>query len=130
MLQELKRLEDEILCERQNTTNEASLRKSAEVKYRKPKCFKITLNIKVRLRELEVRLENESLLMSLNGKKYIEKLETKLRSLETELEQEVRRSRDSVKLARQMERNYRDMEYQYNQERKNYQKMEVASIYT
>ena len=82
----------------------------------------------MRLRELEVRLENESLLMSLNGKKYIEKLETKLRSLEAELEQEMRRSRDSVKLARQMERNYRDMEYQYNQERRNYQKMEVGLI--
>ena len=118
-------MEDEILCERQNTTNEASLRKSAEVTKDTLMTKHFLTNIKVRLRELEVRLENESLLISLNGKKYIEKLETKLRSLETELEQEVRRSRDSVKLARQMERNYRDMEYQYNQERKNYQKMEV-----
>ena len=32
MSQEMKRFEDIILCERQNTTNEASLRKSAEVK--------------------------------------------------------------------------------------------------
>ena len=83
----------------------------------------------MRLRELEVKLENESHLLSYNGKKYIEKLETKLRSLEAELEQEIRKSRDSVKLARQMERNYKDMEYQYNQERRNYEKMEVGYHY-
>ena len=82
----------------------------------------------MKLKELEVRLEKESLLMSVNGKKYIEKLETKLRSLEADLEQEGRRNRDNVKLARQMERNYKDMEYQYNQERRNYEKMEVKLL--
>ena len=84
----------------------------------------------MRLRELEVKLENESLLLSYNGKQYIGKLETKLRSLEAELEQEMRKSRDSVKLARQMERNYKDMEYQYNQERRNYEKMEAGTNFS
>ena len=41
----------------------------------------------------------------------------------------MRKSRDSVKLARQMERNYKDMEYQYNQEKKNYEKMEAGYHY-
>ena len=84
----------------------------------------------MRLRELEVKLENESLLLSYNGKQYSGKLETKLRSLEAELEQEMRKSRDSVKLARQMERNYKDMEYQYNQERRNYEKMEAGTNFS
>ena len=105
----MKRLEEEIQCERQNTTNETQLRKSAEM----------------RLRELEIKLENESLLISYNGKKYIEKLESKLTSLEAELELEMRKSRDAVKVARQMDRNYKDMEYQCAQERRNFEKMEV-----
>ena len=46
---------------------------------------------------------------------------------EADAGQEMRKSRDSVKLARQMERNYKDMEYQYNQERRNYEKMEAGT---
>ena len=107
--QEVKRLEEELYCERQNTVNETSLRKTFECK----------------LRELEIKYENNNMMISTNGKKQLEKLESKLKSLETELELEKRKSRDASKFSRQMERNYKDMEYQFYQEKRNFERLEV-----
>ena len=105
----MKRLEDDLQCERQNMVNEGNLRENAELK----------------LRELELKFENQSLTMSSNGRKLIEKLECKLKSLEENLDQEKRKCRESNKFSKQMERNYKDMEYQYFQEKKNFEKLEV-----
>ena len=107
--QELKRLEEELCCERQNTINEISRRKSAENK----------------LKELEIHHENSQLSASTGGRKLLEKLELKMRDLEAELEVEKRRGREAVKVSRQMERSYKDMEYQYFQEKRNSDRIEV-----
>ena len=112
--QEVKRLEEELYCERQNTVNETTLRKTIECK----------------LRELEIRYENDNMMISTNGKKHLEKLESKLKSLETELELEKRKSRDASKFSRQMERNYKDMEYQFYQEKRNFERLEVLNKQT
>ena len=112
--QEVKRLEEELYCERQNTVNETSLRKTFECK----------------LRELEIKYENNNMMISTNGKKHLEKLESKLKSLETELELEKRKSRDAAKFSRQMERNYKDMEYQFYQEKRNFERLEVLNKQT
>ena len=112
--QEVKRLEEELYCERQNTVNETSLRKTFECK----------------LRELEIKYENNNMMISTNGKKHLEKLESKLKSLETELELEKRKSRDASKFSRQMERNYKDMEYQFYQEKRNFERLEVLNKQT
>ena len=109
-MQELKRLEDSLCYERQNTMNEISRRKSAEIK----------------CRELEIRNENANLSSSVGGRKWIEKLELKIRDLEAELEGEKRKGRDAVKMGRQMERHFKDMEYQYYQEKRNFERVEVS----
>merc|ERR1712079_957404 len=106
---EVKRLEEELYCERQNTVNETSLRKTFECK----------------LRELEIKYENNNMMISTNGKKHLEKLETKLKSVEAELELEKRKSRDVAKFSRRMERNYKDMEYQFYQEKRNFERLEL-----
>lgn len=93
--------------------NEETMRKNAELK----------------LRELEIKFENDNLTMSSNGRKIVEKLENKIKSLEDNLEQEKRKCRDYHKMSKQMERNYKDMEYQYFQEKRNFEKLEVYSIY-
>ena len=90
--QDLKRLEDSLCYERQNTMNEISRRKSAELK----------------CREFEIRNENANLSSSVGGRKWIEKLELKIRDLEAELEVEKRKGRDAVKMERQMERHFKD----------------------
>ena len=107
--QELKRLEDSLCCERQNSLNEISRRKAAEMK----------------CRELEIRNENANLSASAGGRKWIEKLELKIRDLEAELEAEKRKGREAVKMERQMERHFKDMEYQYFQEKRNFERVEV-----
>ena len=108
--QELKRLEDSLCCERQNSLNEISRRKAAEMK----------------CRELEIRNENANLSASAGGRKWIEKLELKIRDLEAELEAEKRKGREAVKMERQMERHFKDMEYQYFQEKRNFERVEVT----
>ena len=110
--QELKRLEDSLCYERQNTMNEISRRKSAEIK----------------CRELEIRNENANLSSSVGGRKWIEKLELKIRDLEAELEEEKRKGRDAVKMGRQMERHFKDMEYQFYQEKRNFERVEVSPV--
>ena len=111
-MQELKRLEDSLCYERQNTMNEISRRKSAEIK----------------CRELEIRNENANLSSSVGGRKWIEKLELKIRDLEAELEEEKRKGRDAVKMGRQMERHFKDMEYQFYQEKRNFERVEVTPV--
>jgi len=91
--QEQKKLEDDLQCERQNMVNEETMRKNAELK----------------LRELEIKFENDSLAISCTGRKMVEKLENKIKSLEDNLEQEKRKCRDYHKMSKQMERNYKDM---------------------
>ena len=110
--QELKRLEDSLCYEKQNTMNEISRRKSAEMKWR----------------ELEIRNENANMSSSGGGKKWMEKLELKIRDLEAELEVEKRKGREAVKMERQMERHFKDMEYQYFQEKRNFERVEVSHI--
>ena len=111
-VQELKRLEEELCCERQNTINEIARRKSAEIK----------------LKEKEIRKEDD-LLSSAGGRKMMEKLELRIRDLEADLELEKRKSRDAVKTSRQLERNYKDVEYQYYQEKRNSERVEVVEYF-
>ena len=63
------------------------------------------------------------------GEKLVEGLESKVRDLEEELEAEKRHSRDAIKMSRQMERNCKDMEYQCQEEKRNYERLEVINNY-
>ena len=79
-------------------------------------------------RELEIRNENANMSSSGGGKKWMEKLELKIRDLEAELEVEKRKGREAVKMERQMERHFKDMEYQYFQEKRNFERVEVSLV--
>jgi hypothetical protein len=51
------------------------------------------------------------------GRKLVERLESKVRDIEEELEAKKRHSRDAIKMSRQLERNCKEMEYQCQEEK-------------
>ena len=106
--QEIKKMEEELMYERQNNSNEESVRKSLEQK----------------IRDLEIRLENNSNAISANARKMLEKQDQKIRSLEMDLEQERRKCKENLKQLRQVERNCKDYEYQSLQDKRNSERFE------
>ena len=112
--QELKRLEEDLVYERQNCSNEESARKILEMK----------------LGELQTKLDNSNNIMSAANRKMLEKLESKLRGLEDELDQERRKSKDHLKHLRQAERNVKDLEYQSFQDKRNSERFEVSFFFS
>ena len=101
-------MEEDLMYERQNNSNEESVRKSLEQK----------------IRELENRLEVTSNTISANARKMLEKQDQQIRSLETDLEQERRKCKESQKHLRQVERNCKDYEYQSLQDKRNSERFE------
>ena len=79
-------------------------------------------------REAELKFENNLLTNSSAIRKINEKLENRIKILESDLDQEVRKCREASKLYRQMERSFKDMEYQYLQEKRNSDRMEVKTF--
>ena len=82
----------------------------------------------MKLGELQTKLDNSNNIMSAAHRKMLEKLESKLRGLEDELDQERRKSKDHLKHLRQAERNMKDLEYQSFQEKRNSERFEVSII--
>ena len=80
-----------------------------------------------KIKEVRIRAENAELAMAQGGRKLAERLESKVRDLEEELEAEKRHSRDAIKKSRQMERNCKDLEYQCQEEKRNYERLEVIN---
>jgi hypothetical protein len=77
------------------------------------------------IKEVKIRAENAELALAHGGRKPVEGLESKLRDLEEDLEAEKRHSRDAIKMSRQFERNCKDMEYQCQEENRNYERLGV-----
>ena len=109
LLKEVSRLEEEVIKEQERCHVELNHRKITESK----------------LAETKIRAENAEMALAQGGRKLVERLENKIRDIEEELEAEKRRSRDATKFSRQMERNYKDMEYQWQEEKRNYERLEV-----
>ena len=108
-MQEVSKVEEELMKEQEKYQMEISQRKAAESK----------------LKEVKVRAENAELALAQGGRKLVERLESNVRDLEEELEAEKRHSRDAIKMSRQLERNCKDMEYQCQEEKRNYERLEV-----
>ncbi|XP_072549161.1 myosin-4-like [Salminus brasiliensis] len=76
-------------------------------------------NLEATVKDLQQRLDEAENLAMKGGKKQLQKLETKVRELENELEQEQKQSSEAVKGVRRFERRIKELSYQSEEDKKN-----------
>uniref|UniRef100_A0A8B9Y8M6 Myosin heavy chain 3 n=1 Tax=Bos mutus grunniens TaxID=30521 RepID=A0A8B9Y8M6_BOSMU len=76
-------------------------------------------NLEQTVKDLQHRLDEAEQLALKGGKKQIQKLETRIRELESELEGEQKKNTESVKGLRKYERRVKELTYQSEEDRKN-----------
>ncbi|XP_034567845.1 myosin heavy chain, fast skeletal muscle-like [Notolabrus celidotus] len=76
-------------------------------------------NLEVTVKDLQHRLDEAENLAMKGGKKQLQKLETRVRELETEMEAEQKRSSDAIKGVRKYERKIKELTYQSEEDKKN-----------
>uniref|UniRef100_H0WMC0 Myosin heavy chain 3 n=1 Tax=Otolemur garnettii TaxID=30611 RepID=H0WMC0_OTOGA len=76
-------------------------------------------NMEQTVKDLQHRLDEAEQLALKGGKKQIQKLETRIRDLESELEGEQKKNAESVKGLRKYERRVKELTYQSEEDRKN-----------
>ncbi|XP_062284528.1 myosin-7-like isoform X2 [Scomber scombrus] len=76
-------------------------------------------NMEQTIKDLQHRLDEAEQIAMKGGKKQVQKLETRIRELETEVENEQRKSSDAVKGVRKYERRIKELTYQTEEDRKN-----------
>ncbi|XP_026209800.1 myosin-1B-like isoform X6 [Anabas testudineus] len=76
-------------------------------------------NLEATVKDLQQRLDEAEQMALKGGKKELQKLETKVRELENELEAEQKRSGEALKGARKHERKIKELTYQGEEEKKN-----------
>ncbi|XP_076337304.1 myosin heavy chain, muscle-like isoform X5 [Tachypleus tridentatus] len=102
------RLADELRAEQEHAQQQEKMRKALEAQ----------------MKELQVRLDEAEAAALKGGRKIIQKLEQKVRELETELENEQRRHADAAKNARKGERRIKELQFQADEDRKNHERMQ------
>ncbi|XP_075435722.1 myosin-3-like [Ascaphus truei] len=76
-------------------------------------------NLDQTVKDLQLRLEEAEQLALKGGKKQLQKMEARIRELESELDQEQRRSGDAIKGVRKYERRVKELSFQSEEDRKN-----------
>ncbi|XP_067104146.1 myosin heavy chain, fast skeletal muscle [Osmerus mordax] len=76
-------------------------------------------NLEVTVKDLQHRLDEAENLAMKGGKKQLQKLEARVRELESEVESEQRRGADAVKGVRKYERRVKELSYQTEEDKKN-----------
>uniref|UniRef100_A0A8D3DHL6 Myosin motor domain-containing protein n=1 Tax=Scophthalmus maximus TaxID=52904 RepID=A0A8D3DHL6_SCOMX len=76
-------------------------------------------NLEVTVKDLQHRLDEAENLAMKGGKKQLQKLESRVRELETEVEAEQRRGADAIKGVRKYERRVKELTYQTEEDKKN-----------
>uniref|UniRef100_A0AAQ4REG7 Myosin, heavy chain b n=1 Tax=Gasterosteus aculeatus aculeatus TaxID=481459 RepID=A0AAQ4REG7_GASAC len=76
-------------------------------------------NLEVTVKDLQHRLDEAENLAMKGGKKQLQKLESRVRELEAEVEGEQRRGADAVKGVRKYERRVKELTYQTEEDKKN-----------
>ncbi|XP_071763121.1 myosin-7-like [Centroberyx gerrardi] len=76
-------------------------------------------NMEQTIKDLQHRLDEAEQIAMKGGKKQLQKLETRVRELENEVEMEQRKSSESVKGIRKYERRIKELTYQTEEDRKN-----------
>ncbi|XP_077939042.1 myosin heavy chain, fast skeletal muscle-like [Gasterosteus aculeatus] len=81
-------------------------------------------NLEVAVKDLQHRLDEAENLAMKGGKKQLQKLESRVRELETEVETEQRRGVDAVKGVRKYERRVKELTYQTEEDKKNVSRLQ------
>uniref|UniRef100_A0AAR2LF30 Myosin motor domain-containing protein n=1 Tax=Pygocentrus nattereri TaxID=42514 RepID=A0AAR2LF30_PYGNA len=81
-------------------------------------------NLEVTVKDLQHRLDEAESLAMKGGKKQLQKLESRVRELETEVEGEQRRGADAVKGVRKYERRVKELTYQTEEDKKNVNRLQ------
>ncbi|MBN3313470.1 MYSS protein, partial [Atractosteus spatula] len=81
-------------------------------------------NLEVTVKDLQHRLDEAEQLAMKGGKKQLQKLETRVRELENELEAEQRRGVEAVKGVRKYERRVKELTYQAEEDKKNVNRLQ------
>ncbi|TDG99538.1 hypothetical protein EPR50_G00194690 [Perca flavescens] len=76
-------------------------------------------NLEVAVKDLQHRLDEAENLAMKGGKKQLQKLESRVRELEAEVEAEQRRGTDAIKGVRKYERRVKELTYQTEEDKKN-----------
>jgi hypothetical protein len=69
-------------------------------------------NMETNCKELQCRLDEAEQVLLKGGKRMIMKLEAKFRDLETDLESEQRKTSETVKTQRKLDRKHKEIQYQ------------------
>ncbi|XP_065091225.1 myosin heavy chain, muscle-like [Ochlerotatus camptorhynchus] len=102
------RLADELRAEQDHAQTQEKLRKALEQQ----------------IKELQVRIDEAETNALKGGKKAIQKLEQRVRELESELDNEQRRHADAQKNLRKSERRIKELTFQSEEDRKNHERMQ------
>ncbi|XP_041916338.1 myosin heavy chain, fast skeletal muscle-like [Alosa sapidissima] len=81
-------------------------------------------NLEVTVKDLQHRLDEAENLAMKGGKKQLQKLESRVRELESEVENEQRRGVDAVKGVRKYERRVKELTYQTEEDKKNVNRLQ------
>uniref|UniRef100_A0A673BR26 Myosin heavy chain, fast skeletal muscle n=1 Tax=Sphaeramia orbicularis TaxID=375764 RepID=A0A673BR26_9TELE len=81
-------------------------------------------NLEVTVKDLQHRLDEAENLAMKGGKKQLQKLESRVRELEAEVEAEQRRGADAVKGVRKYERKVKELTYQTEEDKKNVNRLQ------
>jgi myosin heavy chain 6/7 len=76
------------------------------------------LSVTLQIKDLQARLDESEANALKGGKKIIQKLEQRVRELETELESEQRKYQETDKLVRKQDKRLKDLALQYEEDRK------------
>merc|ERR1711915_792247 len=102
------RLADELRAEQEHSQNQEKIRKGLELS----------------VKELQSRLEDLEATALKTGRKAVAKLETRIRELEGQLDDEARRHSDAQKHLRKCERRIKELTYQSDEDKKNHEMMQ------
>ncbi|XP_042890589.1 myosin heavy chain, muscle-like isoform X31 [Penaeus japonicus] len=102
------RLADELRAEQEHAQTQEKMRKALEVS----------------VKELQVRLEEVETNALKTGKKAVAKLESRVRELENQLDDEARRHADAQKNLRKCERRIKELTFQSDEDKKNHERMQ------
>uniref|UniRef100_A0A3P9K0W8 Myosin heavy chain, fast skeletal muscle n=1 Tax=Oryzias latipes TaxID=8090 RepID=A0A3P9K0W8_ORYLA len=81
-------------------------------------------NLEVTVKDLQHRLDEAENLAMKGGKKQLQKLESRVRELESEVESEQRRGADAIKGVRKYERRVKELTYQTEEDKKNVNRLQ------
>ncbi|XP_078700173.1 uncharacterized protein LOC144926961 [Branchiostoma floridae x Branchiostoma belcheri] len=85
---------------------------------------KIKKNLEENLRDFQRRLDEAETIALKAGKRHLQKLETRVRDLEAELDAEQRRHQETLKNLRKNERRLKEMTFQSDEDRKNQERLQ------